>query len=497
MELPDTLHKLWFSSKYFVQLSLSLILNIYLGAFLLCGQNLVPNGDFEDYTNCPDAPGQYVYATPWFTVGPGSPDYYNACSTSDRVGVPHNKRGGLPTYQPARSGQAYMGIVTYDVSIGGERIVEYLGVELTEAMVAGESYAIEWYVAPFLSANSYPFGFDFSDGIGMLLVADTAGLATAQDVKLNAEESVPNLSGVITDTLGWTKISGCYQAKGGERFALIGNFRPSEEVTVLESDESICCPQINHIIEDVSIVQIEDLSPEVTLCGQEASELIIPLPYPDWEVRSSVGNGGDTVVFDEEGIYVVSRGDEYCVLQDTITVRRFEPDFMMEVDTIGCTTQPLRLGVPVGLDVLWSTGSILDTIVVDEGGSYFAEVTLEDCGSSTYTTFVDLIECECPIEFPTAFSPNGDGINDVFTGNMSCEAEVETLSFLVFDRWGNLIHSLNSEPGLPHWDGRIAEQLASSGVYVYLAKMSVYSEQLQNESIVMKTGDINLVRLGG
>ena len=64
---------------------------------------------------------------------------------------------------------------------------------------------------------------------------------------------------------------------------------------------------------------------------------------------------------------------------------------------------------------------------------------------------------------PNAFSPNGDGINDVF----SPEGEyVKTFDMQIFNRWGNVIyHSSNISNG---WDGTKGGSRLEEDVYVYL-----------------------------
>src|SRR5688572_28970144 len=86
--------------------------------FKICiGQNLITNGDFEQYTGCPDNIGQLDSLVSWFNpfTPPyhdldslsGSSDYFNSCAPNNIVNVPSN---GL-SYQPARSGNGYAGII--------------------------------------------------------------------------------------------------------------------------------------------------------------------------------------------------------------------------------------------------------------------------------------------------------------------------------------------------------------------------------------------------
>lgn len=63
---------------------------------------------------------------------------------------------------------------------------------------------------------------------------------------------------------------------------------------------------------------------------------------------------------------------------------------------------------------------------------------------------------------PDAFTPNGDGINDVF--EIKTEAEGESEIF-IYDRWGNII--FKTTPNVRYWNGKINGQLAPNGPYFY------------------------------
>src|SRR5258705_6338420 len=91
--------------------------------FFTCGvceaQNLVPNGDFEQYSGCPSNYNQIDFALFWFNpcIPPygtafgqsGSSDYFNACASIWQIDVPNNFDG----YQPAHSGNGYAGLIPF------------------------------------------------------------------------------------------------------------------------------------------------------------------------------------------------------------------------------------------------------------------------------------------------------------------------------------------------------------------------------------------------
>lgn len=102
-----------------------------------------------------------------------------------------------------------------------------------------------------------------------------------------------------------------------------------------------------------------------------------------------------------------------------------------------------------------------------------------------------LVDKNPRIFIPNAFSPNGDGQNDLFTVFGGPELIlVEQLA--VFDRWGSqLFTTKNAKPNAPPsgWDGRYHGKDVSAGVYVYLAivKLSDGTQKtLKGEVVLMR-----------
>ena len=63
---------------------------------------------------------------------------------------------------------------------------------------------------------------------------------------------------------------------------------------------------------------------------------------------------------------------------------------------------------------------------------------------------------------PSAFTPDNDGINDILLIQGS---ENQSFKFLIFNRWGNMVFQSNN-PNIS-WDGKIKNQPAPEGVYIY------------------------------
>lgn len=72
------------------------------------------------------------------------------------------------------------------------------------------------------------------------------------------------------------------------------------------------------------------------------------------------------------------------------------------------------------------------------------------------------------LNVPTAFSPNGDGNNDVYgPGGIGIDA----YEMSIYNRWGELVYQ--SEPGIP-WDGKYAGEYVMDGVYAVYFKVRDY-----------------------
>lgn len=92
---------------------------------------------------------------------------------------------------------------------------------------------------------------------------------------------------------------------------------------------------------------------------------------------------------------------------------------------------------------------------------------------------------------PNAFSPNGDGDNDVFL--LFAGPEVRVIKrFLVFNRWGETVHSyLNFQPNDPvfGWDGTFRGQPLDPAVFTWFAEVEFKDGRLE-----IYKGDVTLVK---
>jgi gliding motility-associated-like protein len=78
-----------------------------------------------------------------------------------------------------------------------------------------------------------------------------------------------------------------------------------------------------------------------------------------------------------------------------------------------------------------------------------------------------VVEQACDLFFPDAFTPNGDGLNDVLFARLNMDI-MSLKEFSVFNRWGERVfYTTNQSSG---WDGTDKSTPSEQGVYVYLIR---------------------------
>ena len=115
----------------------------------------------------------------------------------------------------------------------------------------------------------------------------------------------------------------------------------------------------------------------------------------------------------------------------------------------------------------------------------------DDNGCSVSDVVMIFVNKIRSVYIPNVFSPNGDGLNDLFTVFAGSDV-VEIKGFVIFDRWGNMLYQKG--PFLPNdlqygWDGTFEGQDMNAGVYVFYAEV-VFADGLTE---VFK-GDVILMR---
>jgi gliding motility-associated-like protein len=210
------------------------------------------------------------------------------------------------------------------------------------------------------------------------------------------------------------------------------------------------------------------ISPEQAICEGENATIVITANAAD-SFSWNTGESGGSITVNEAGIYTVTATLANCSAEASTAVRFKSPPPTVTLgeDTAICANQSLVL-VPIGENILsyqWQDGSTTSTFVVTQAGTYTVVVEGE-CGVDQASKAIELLDCECQVVVPSAFTPNGDGINDILLPLARCK--VEDLVFMVFNRWGEKVfESTDINLG---WDGIFRSLDQPTDAYVYYVK---------------------------
>ncbi len=165
-----------------------------------------------------------------------------------------------------------------------------------------------------------------------------------------------------------------------------------------------------------------------------------------------------------------------CTARDSIIVAKdIAPTIDLGPDTIVCGTEGIVLYAPSGASsYLWQDNSTDSIYHAQLTGTYTLTVSTA-CGSSTASVKVNILYDECELHMPTAFSPNSDGVNDIYRGVSRCGAQRYHLQ--IYNRWGNLIFETTDVA--QGWNGIYKSVPQPTDVYIYQVEYFNYCQQKQ------------------
>lgn len=218
-------------------------------------QNLVPNGSFEEYSECPISAemnnGQFERCKGWWSPTDCTPDYFNRCSnnigTWNSVWIPNNFWG----YQKPFDGNAYVGLGSISWNSKGENLGnEYIRTKLLTPLCSGKKYKLSLYVS--LANKS-------THAIGKLAVC----VSNENNSTFGCEFLLCNSiciqnNNFLADTMNWMKIEGVFIADGLEKYLTIGYFHNdiTNDTIVLQSWDSEFFGSY-YYIDSISLYEVE------------------------------------------------------------------------------------------------------------------------------------------------------------------------------------------------------------------------------------------------
>ena len=229
-----------------------------------------------------------------------------------------------------------------------------------------------------------------------------------------------------------------------------------------------------------------DLPQDTVICYGSSYRLSLSTPAGS-ELKWQDGSNGTIYRIDHAATYSIVANNKGCIRQsEMIVTTKPLPVINLGPDTVVCKGYdlPLQVSYP-GAQYRWSTGSTDASIVAVNKGLYWVEATFNGCNYKDSIQYDQKI-CACDISMPSAFSPNGDGINDNYTPRIKCFPRSYFLT--IYNRYGQQVYQSKDYRQL--WDGKLNNQQLPVGTYYYI--LTFYNENVSK--VETTKGSIALLR---
>lgn len=358
---------------------------------------------------------------------------------------------------------------------------------------------------------------------GYIVVEDTAcfGDPSTFDVRVN-DSLVSVLNWFIEDLTTDKYILNNANSDGGYEVPYIKNTLVTDGVMDGIVSYTFSKPGINILELNMSGIVINDKSTgESRVCENpvQVEVYVAPIPEPDFTIKESVCAGDEPTIFVNQSsvdttidkiesyLWVFENGDSITVenpsylfteggyqpvsltvfaekcsnskLSTNDVYVNYQPtaDFTFDVESLEAyipisfedkSVSPTELG---GFSYDFGDGNSTDEgadveHIYDSVSIYDVKhvvITKEGCTD----TIVKSTDLNTYLDMPTAFSPNGDGVNDEI--GLYHKAIKEVYEYKIFNRWGQVVFDGGDDPDQV-WDGRFKGADQELGVYVVLVK---------------------------
>jgi gliding motility-associated-like protein len=214
---------------------------------------------------------------------------------------------------------------------------------------------------------------------------------------------------------------------------------------------------------------------------------------PPYQYAWSNGSTAPNISTLPQGNYsvTITDGNNCTISLDTTIVYESGLTLGMDADNVPCrqTTGGKVTAIPEGgsspYTYSWSNNAATAVIADLPAGMY--TVTVTDAIGCSISAQLPVLDTYCPsfVYFPTGFSPNGDGVNDVFRARFS--DDLDKFNLQVYNRWGELVFESNNK--LDGWNGIYKGIAQPLSVYTWVARYNYIGGKTETQS-----GNITLVR---
>ncbi|MGB1037551.1 MAG: PKD domain-containing protein [Bacteroidia bacterium] len=226
------------------------------------------------------------------------------------------------------------------------------------------------------------------------------------------------------------------------------------------------CKDTAEVTTRVFPLPVFDMLDDTTVCVGESIRLEVTKDTAS--ILWSTGAMDSFINVSTGGEVWVEKRVNGCSHRETINVNQITAPYVnLGSDSLLCGDGVVYVNIGAAEGVyVWNDGYSGGGVrEITESGTYSVTAT-NKCGSASDEVTLEFLPYVCDIFIPSAFSPNGDGLNDIFqpSGN------VDITSMEVYSRWGELLYSSDNSADGFGWDGMYQGKMCHGGNYFFLIR---------------------------
>ncbi|MFM9986322.1 MAG: lectin-like domain-containing protein [Flavobacteriales bacterium] len=180
----------------------------------------------------------------------------------------------------------------------------------------------------------------------------------------------------------------------------------------------------------------------------------------------NTSESSDVIEVNTSGFYSIQVTEGVCTANESISIDVIPlPTLELGPDVTYCQGETITLSAvePYNTVYLWNTGSTEPTIETSQPGVFYVAAG-NDCGTLTDSITVSFEECNFGFYIPNSFTPDNDGINDIWKIEYF---NLTKAKLTIFNHWGDPVF-VTDDLDVP-WTGDVhsGDFFAPDGVYVY------------------------------
>jgi gliding motility-associated-like protein len=340
-----------------------------------------------------------------------------------------------------------------------------------------------WLQQPQLSlvSDSLAKGFPIDTTTYSVSAQTTLGCMVQDSIRINVLHSPPINLGIDTSFCEGASLNLKVPAGFSSYRWSNGNTSPAVTITnsglywLKATDNNGCSSADTITVLPLHKRPVVFISPKDIVCIGQSDTLRVTSSFSRYQWNT--GDSDSYQAVSTTGRYWITVTDANgCKGSDTavITKMALPPKGFLPTDTTICSGMSVELK-PTGTFQYykWSNGASTSSIQTTTAGLYLLQVI--DYNHCTGTDSMQVIEKPCPnkIFFPSAFTPNGDGRNDLFKPFV--QGSMKTYQLTVYNRWGQVVfRSTDFHSG---WNDSINNLLQDNGIFVWLCTYQFAGEQ--------------------